>query len=206
MSTIHARFTVNTQIAKACDDESFRFSLGNVLITKADPGYVFATASDGRQVSIARYEGETDAPYYAPPAAMAAPKRGATVALNGSWENLSGTPSKPKRLLSDRVETDLRYPRIDNVLPDVNRDNFVPVTLSVNLLRKMADSIVGVDEDAITLFVPDQKNGVTSPIVAVAQNGIGVIMPMTCDAKNTLETYNFRRDCYRQHFDDPTQS
>jgi len=196
--TIHANFTVKTNIEKATDSDSFRYSGLNRVHIMPDSVYprdrVHLSATDGRCLAINLADGFTDDVYSAPRKLLnrGKVKRDLSVKLNGQWENSKGVFS------SGEEHDSVLYPNFGEVAKSAIGEKFATVTLDPAILIRLIDSVVPVaDDEPLTIQIPiDHEPGNSGAVRVLSGENVGLIMPMTDnEAEKTTEEINakFRR-------------
>jgi hypothetical protein len=202
--TTHVRF--ETKFAKAVDVESTRYALSAAEVIPAGDGKtVYASATDSRQLSVVRCKGETDRRVLIPGAMLPNRKpttrKPFTVSKNGRWETSDGK-------FTDR-ETEGRFPRVCDVIPEVSTETHISLTLDVRYLSKIADA---TGATSLTMLVPlpventydktAPKHCVTRTVCVLPNScdgdhadGFGVIMPLT-GSDADFAAFNTKREAY----------
>lgn len=190
--TIHASFTVKTNIEKATQSDSYRFNGMNRVHVMPDSIYedkVFLSASDGRCFSVNLTDGHTDGVYSAPEKLLnrGKVKRDLSVKLNGQWENSKGVFSRQEE------HSTVNYPNFGQVADGAIKkgdQKYATVTVDPALLIRLIESVVPIadDEKALTIQLPIDETGETSQALRVLSgDNVGLLMPMH-DAKWSKKT------------------
>ena len=189
---IHAIVTASRKIDSCCDVGSCRYLIGAVEIIPASgaDGGLWATATDGKCLSVVKTAGETEErkPYYLPAKLLRPSKKPATAKLNGRWESADRMADQPEG----------RYPQVQDVLPDcADRQT---ITLNADLLAQLAAAISA--NGNVTLLLPPvetDKNGkkpdYRAAIGVVGDDGFGVLMPLT-DCTGAIAAYQAGRSAF----------
>ncbi len=199
--TIHASFEVKTNIEKATDSDSYRYSGLNRVHVMPDSVYpgdqVHLSATDGRCLAINLADGFTDDVYSAPRKLLnrGKVKRDLSVKLNGQWENSKGAFS------SNEEQETVLYPNFGDVARDAIKDGqkYATVTIDPAILMRLIESLVPVasDEKELTIQLPiDDEGEVSQALRVMSGENVGLLMPMTdskWEAKTDEINAKFRR-------------
>ena len=185
MSKTTVELNVPSRIAACIDNESSRYALGHVKLTpRRALGGAWATATDGRKLSIVPCDGKCDQSEMMPgevaPTAIKHFGKGgesASISLNGNWATNYG-----KEAIAHKREDIGRFPRAPEVLPQLDGE-FIAFTIDPQFIADLAQAICGGDMVGMTFLVPlDQDRRYKGAGVAVrGGHGFGVIMPLKSD-------------------------
>lgn len=190
--TIHANFEVKTNIEKATDSDSYRFSGLNRVHIMPDSVFprdqVHLSATDGKCLALNLVDGFADDVYSAPPKLLnrGKVKRDLSVKLNGQWENSKGVFS------NNEEQPTVVYPNFGQVADGSISDGqkYATVTVNPEILIRLIESVVPVAEydKELTIQLPIDDDGETSKALRVLSGeNVGLLMPMT-DSKWRAKT------------------
>jgi hypothetical protein len=181
--TIHASFEVKTNIEKATDSDSYRYSGLNRVHIMPDSVYpgeqVHLSATDGKCLALNLVDGFSDDVYSAPRKLLnrGKVKRDLSVKLNGQWENSKGVFS------SNEEQETVLYPNFGDVAGGAIKDGqkYATVTIDPAILMRLIESVVPVadDDKEVTIQVPiDDSGEVSQALRVMSGENVGLLMPM----------------------------
>lgn len=203
-----ATIKIKSSIGLATDQGSARYAINSTLV-----GHGIATATDGRIAAVVWAEtlGEPDLAVAIP--SEIGPKSEvdsrSTYSINGDRWNVS--KQKPKQTAKVSAVSPVgRWPRVDQVLPTFDKlDEFTTVTLDAAKLLQVAKAINDAttkmdDQGYVTLLIPKVVGRaigvVCNSVSRGTTQGIGVIMPVPCDNKDSKRSAEQCHEDCREYF------
>ena len=184
------KLQIDRNVGACCDSESTRYALGNVRLHDQG-GQVYATATNGKCLTVCPLEGEIDAPCLMPAGAVPTVKAGGTVIGNGKWRTRTG-----KRVIKEKVTPGAlegRFPKILQVLR-VKGHACRIIDLDPRLLASMGEALTSEESWGLSLVIPEDADG---PVRVIGAHGFGVIMPMGRSKDSpTVADYDRAVDAY----------
>jgi hypothetical protein len=177
------------------------------LVPSANEAEAFAAATNGLILAVSREATKIDRRVFIP-ASVCRSKAGEVEheilydETNKQWSRNSWNRRRKKKVVT-APEKGRRFPRTQDVLPNVSGDTHIAVTLDAKQLAKLASAMgTNNEESDITLFIPVPKRGeFYGPIPAVQisdSTSIGAIAVVcsNSDRNNSFAAYNRLRDEY----------
>lgn len=204
-----AEFSPTTRIDKACDlAGSPHYATDGVLVTPSKDG-VFLSATDASIAAITQEKGTVHSGHPIVPAEVL-PKKAGDVkrCRQGEAIQVQGDSCYTPWGKTERAINDRKFPMLASLIPQVDTDEFVTVTLDTNRLRNMLDALDnGETNEGVSLMIhiPDNDTKQVSTAVCVLLgDNIGVIMPLcTDDGRNhAAERFNEIRNDYEEALSD----
>ena len=169
------KLQIDRNVGACCDSESTRCSIGNVRLHD-QWGQVYATATNGKCLTVCPLEGKIDEPCLMPADAVPTVKAGGQVIGNGEWRTRTGTKKIKERVTEGAIDGS-RFPHVRKVLEVADKTAPVAIVIDPSLLAKMGKALTDEEKPGLTLLIrPDDVDG---PIRVIGEHGIGVLMPMS---------------------------
>lgn len=203
-------FSTRRPIGKVTDKDNGRFDLEQVVVMPDAyrPGVVLFS-TDGRRAAAVLEDGHADEQHYVPSDVF--PNRIVRNATQCSldddnWKVVDGQGTR-KVVNYPAVkpgEVRARYPRIGSIFPECRYfDHKNTFSVNPKLFYELCLAI-GAGEK-VTVNISEEGNG--CPLILVADGnddcgkGVGILMPIECDANNASNAYEQVKDSVQMSFD-----
>ena len=177
---IRTRVEITRRIDRTTDKAASRYCTGCAEVrSKPNSGNVYVTTTTCKTLAINQFEGSTENTELIPPTVIPKTKTGATVELNGQWENNRG------KFASYDPDYWGKFPNcgsvVEDVLDTVSNPNY-SMCLNAKMLAELAESL-GSDEVRLVFKMDKDEPAVANAIAVQPANvdesrSFGVIMPM----------------------------